>query len=101
REDHRFLDHAFLAAFAVINFFLFLLDEHEVTENVEKTVALQNLFPKIPGAIAGGMLRVARTALDFAGVTSAVERKEMRFLLLQSRGHVNFIGISREMHESA
>ena len=101
RENHRLLNHTFLATFPVIDLLLFLLDEHEMTENVEQTVALKNLFPEIAGTITGRMLWITCATFYFAGVTSAVEWKEMRFLLLLSRGHVHFVRIGREMHKRA
>src|SRR5439155_12726471 len=101
REHHRLFDHTLLPAFPVIDFLFFLLDEHEMTDDVDEAVALKYLCPKIAGAITRRMLRITCSAFYLARVASAVERKEMCFLLLQSRCHVNFVGIGREMNKSA
>src|SRR5208282_6443073 len=71
REDHRFLDHNPLAALAVVHLLLLLFDEHEVAENIEETVELKHVLPKITRAIAGLMLRIARAALNLARMTPA------------------------------
>src|SRR5947207_1693889 len=76
RKNHRLGDDPFLSAFAIIDLFLLLLDEHEMAEDIEKTVALQNLFPEIAAAIARGMLRISRATLRFARMTSTIKREK-------------------------
>src|SRR4051812_4205487 len=76
REDQCLLDDAPLPAVAVIDLFIAPFDKHEVTEDVEEAVALEDLFPEIAGAVAGGMLRVACAALDLARMAATVERQE-------------------------
>src|SRR5438105_15949365 len=78
REDHRLGDDAPLAAGAVVDFLLVLLDEHEAAEDVEQAVALQHLFPQIAGTVPRRVRRVAGTAFDRTGMAAAVEWQEMR-----------------------
>src|SRR5437773_5345396 len=99
-KNHRFLHDALLAAFAVVDLFFLLFDEHEMPEHVQKTVALQNLFPKITGPISRRMLRIASATLDFSRMTSTIEREKMRLLPLQPCRHMNLVRIGSEMDES-
>jgi hypothetical protein len=72
-----------------------------VTEDIEETLALENLLPKVARTVARFVLGIARSADDFSGMASLVERQEKRLLSRQPGGHVNFIGVSGEMYERA
>jgi hypothetical protein len=43
--------------------------------------------------------RIARAALDFAGMTPPIERQEESLLTCQPRGHVDFVGVGGKMHQ--
>ena len=101
REDQRFLGDASLAALAVVDLLLLLLDEHEVAEDVEEAVALKHLLPEVARAVARRMLRVAGAALDLARMAAAVEGQEECVLAAQPRRHVHLVRIGGEMHQRA
>ncbi len=70
-------------------------------EDVEEAVALEDVFPEVPGAVAGRMLRVACAALHLARMAAAVEGQEDRARAAQPRGHVDFVGVSGKVDQGA
>ena len=99
REDHGLVDDAPSTALVVFALFLFLLDEHEMAEDVEEAVALQHFLPEIAGAVARGVLRVASAALHLAWVAASVEGEEARAFTVEARAHVYFVWIGGEVDQ--
>ena len=77
RENHVLFDNPFLAALAVVHLLIDLFDKHEMPENVEKAVALENLLPEISCPVTGRMLGVTHAALDFTRVAAAIEGQKV------------------------
>src|SRR5579859_6247286 len=71
-KDHRFFFNPSLSPLAVINFFLGLLDKHEMAQNIEEAIALEHFFPEVAGAVARGVLWIACAALHLAGMAASV-----------------------------
>ena len=100
REDHRL---ALLRARAlrVLDLLLAGLEEDVGAEDVEEALAFEHLAPEVVGAVAVGVGRVARAAVDGAGVAAAVERQEARAGAGEARRHVDLVGVGGEVDEGA
>src|SRR5439155_9440461 len=76
RENHLLIRDPTMPPTAVIHFFLFLFEKHEVAENIEEAFELKHLLPEVTCAIARLMDWISCTTDDLAGVTSAIEWQE-------------------------
>ncbi|OQA53884.1 MAG: hypothetical protein BWY44_00013 [Candidatus Omnitrophica bacterium ADurb.Bin292] len=56
-KNHCFFRNLFTFAIGVINSFLQCFQKDKIADNIQKTFALQNVFPEITGAVAGEMAR--------------------------------------------
>src|SRR6266481_4329573 len=68
---------------------------HEAADQIERTVRLPNLLPKISGGRTFPHRRIARAA-----IVTFVKRQELRCRAVEPRRHVNEIGIDREMRHT-
>ena len=98
-KDHCLLADDALTTLAVVPFLLFLFDEQEVAEDVDKAVPCQNVLPQVTGAIAGGVLGIARAAPDGSRMTAPVERQEESLGPGNMGSHVDFIGIGGKVDQ--
>ena len=84
-----------LAPFVVF-FFDFV---HELSDNVEHTVASPRLFPQIGGSVACACGRHGRIAC--AAEFALIEWEESRPGAIELRGHVRQLRVHREVREAA
>src|SRR6266568_9345561 len=66
-EDHGLSRDPTMSPTAIIHFLLFLFEKHEMAENIEQTLALEHLLPKVTCAIAGLMNRISCATHNLAG----------------------------------
>ena len=77
--------------------FLFLdLQVNEPCQNIQEAVTLQHRFPQIRGLAAAGVFRIACPA-----TAAPVEGQKARAFTRKARGHVDLVGVHREMDKGA
>lgn len=93
-EDHGFLLHLP----PVVGALILDLQVEESCEQFQQAMPLQHLFPKVGGAVVppSGIRRIARAA-----VAALVEGQKIGGWPRKPRGHVDFLGIDREVDQRA
>src|SRR5437868_5741739 len=94
REDHR-LFRNLLNSFVGEDAFLFDLQMHEPSEDVQKTVTLQNLAPEISRSIPA----VHSWRITGMSLITKIERQEVSLITAQTRGHEYLILVDGKMDQ--
>ena len=90
-------DHGlFLDALSVVGYLLFDLQVQKAGEQIEQTVALEDLLPQV-GRTVVSAFRVGK--IPRSAVATLVERKKTGGFSRKPSGHPHRFGIHREMHQ--
>ena len=87
-------DHGFLLDLLVTDLLFFNLKVDEPGQDIEKAIALPDLFPQVMGLISAGILGIA-----CAGAIAQIEGQEVRGFPCEPCGHVDLIRVYGKMHE--